>query len=207
MKKTLLTIVGMLSAALSQAFGFGDITTWAGSGTNQTALVIDWNDGVEPASLVWGYRWSGSASGLDMLNAIMAVDPRLSRTMGGGGPLTIYGLGYDTDNDGLPLTGDGDLATPTDPGDHYRAGWFTSGFWAHFVASNSTEFPNSWSWGGGFVSGALENNGWNGLSWAPNFNGEAPSLPSNPNPVPEPVTMLGLGLGVAALARRRRRSK
>lgn len=200
--KTLLITSFTLTAALSQAFGFADITTWAGSGSNQAALVIDWNDGVQPESLVWGYRWNGSASGLDMLNAVMAVDPRLSRVLGGGGPQTIFGLGYDSDGDGLPLTGTGEFLSPSDPGDHFREGWFEAGFWGYYVAAGA-QFPSSWSFGAGsFVTTALNNAEWHGLSYAPGFNDSDPSLPSNP--VPEPVSLLVLGLGGALVVKRRK---
>jgi hypothetical protein len=201
--KTFFTLAGLISAAISQAFGFAEITNWAGSGPNQTALVIDWNDGVEPSSLVWGYRWSGTATGTQMLSSIMTADPRLSRVMGGGGPQSIFGLGYDTDGDGLPLLGSGEWATPADPGDHYRAGWFESGFWGYFVSSNTTEFPTDWAWGGGdLFDGPLANNDWRGFSFAPGFDGGAPSVPSNP--APEPASFLAVGAGVLVLARRRR---
>src|SRR3974390_1833771 len=46
---------------------FSNIQFWVGSGANQAALVIDWRDGLTPESLLWGYRWNGSATGLDML--------------------------------------------------------------------------------------------------------------------------------------------
>lgn len=49
---------------------FDDILYWAGSGTNRAALVLQWNDGLAPASVVWGFRWNGTATGMDMLRAI-----------------------------------------------------------------------------------------------------------------------------------------
>lgn len=199
--KSILIFGGMMSAALSQAFGLADITTWAGAGSNQAAFVVDWNDGVTPESLVWGFRWEGSATGLDMINGIMAVDPKLSRVIGGGGPNTIFGLGYDTDGDGLPLTGSGEFKVPADPGDHYREGWFSAGFWGYYVGSGE-QIP-AWGFGGGsFISASLTNQDWHGLSYAPGFNGDAPSVPSNP--VPEPATLAAVGLGALALLRRRK---
>jgi len=200
--KSILIFGSLLSAALSQAFGLNDITTWAGTGSKQMAFVVDWNDGVNPESLVWGFRWDGTATGLDALNSIMAVDPRLSRTMGGGGSNTIFGLGYDTDWDGLPLTGTGEFKTPVHATDHYREGWFESGFWGHYVGTGP-EVP-SWSFGNGaFISGALVDQDWHGFSFAPGFSGGAPSQPVNP--VPEPATLAAVGFGVAAILRRRKK--
>ena len=49
---------------------FDQIQYWVGSGQNRAALVLQWNDGGNPVSLAWGYRWDGSASGLDMLRAV-----------------------------------------------------------------------------------------------------------------------------------------
>lgn len=201
--KSLLILSGLISAAFSQAFTLDDITTWAGTGAKRAAFIVDWNDGVNPESLVWGFRWDGNATGLQMLNSIMGVDPRLSRTMGGGGPNTIFGLGYDTDGDGLPLGGSGEFKSPTDPGDHYREGWFTAGFWGSYVATG-VDLPTTWSFGSGsFITDNLVETSWQGFSYAPGFNGGAPSAPVNP--VPEPATLSVLALGAAALLRRRRR--
>jgi hypothetical protein len=49
---------------------FDTIQFWAGSGTNRAALVIQWNDGGSPAALLWGYRWNGQATGMDMFRAV-----------------------------------------------------------------------------------------------------------------------------------------
>ncbi len=49
---------------------FDSINFWTGTGTNRAAMVIQWNDGSTPTSMVWGYRWSGEATGIDMLKAI-----------------------------------------------------------------------------------------------------------------------------------------
>ena len=49
---------------------FDSIQFWTGAGTNRAALVIQWNDGASPVSLLWGFRWIGEARGIDMLKAI-----------------------------------------------------------------------------------------------------------------------------------------
>ncbi len=49
---------------------FNSIQFWTGAGTNRAAMVIQWNDGETPASLVWGYRWNGVATGFDMFRSI-----------------------------------------------------------------------------------------------------------------------------------------
>ena len=49
---------------------FDSINFWTGTGINKAAIVIQWNDGGTPTSMVWGYRWSGEARGIDMLKAI-----------------------------------------------------------------------------------------------------------------------------------------
>ena len=49
---------------------FDSIKFWTGTGTNKAAMVIQWNDGGTPTSMVWGYRWNGTATGFDMFQSI-----------------------------------------------------------------------------------------------------------------------------------------
>jgi hypothetical protein len=191
-----------------------DIQFWVGSGSNQAAIVIDWNDAKTPESLIWGFRWDGVATGQTMLNAIEAADPRLTQTPGGGGPSTVYGLGFDTDSDGFSITGTGDAGTPTDADDHYKVGWFSAGFWSYWVNNNNqTTLPNQsgvgdaatrWSSsGGGFTTRTLSNNSWDGWSFAPGFTSTRPS-PPDAVLVPEPSMLVGAVLILAGCALRRR---
>jgi len=52
---------------------FADIQFWAGTGTNRAALVVQWPDEASPASVVWGYRWNGTATAQDMMFALAGV--------------------------------------------------------------------------------------------------------------------------------------
>jgi hypothetical protein len=67
-----LLLLAPISGANSQTLvgNFDDIQFWTGSGTNRSALVLQWNDGNTPTSMTWGYRWGGNATGIDMLKAI-----------------------------------------------------------------------------------------------------------------------------------------
>jgi len=47
-----------------------DILLWTGTGMNRSALVVDFHDGTAHQAFVWGFRWSGSATGYDMLTAV-----------------------------------------------------------------------------------------------------------------------------------------
>ncbi len=58
-------------------FTADDITTWVGSGSDTTLVIIDFlaNNGI--SSYAWGYLHNGSVSGETILNAIAAADPGL----------------------------------------------------------------------------------------------------------------------------------
>lgn len=83
-----LATASMVLASHAQTIPLDDIQFWTGSGTNRAALVVEWSapelfTGTSvPApmadkSLVWGYRFNGIATGLEMFNAVVAADARL----------------------------------------------------------------------------------------------------------------------------------
>jgi hypothetical protein len=166
----LLIVVAGVSALLpsllrAATFTFDDIDFWVGTGDNRAALVIDWVEAnTDPPALAWGYRWDGAATGYDMLRTIVEADDRLFAKLGEFDEGTsLFGLGYDVDNDGqfgaLKINGagqpiqtlfdaagiavsgipdqDGRRALATDPGDYYAEGWFTA-VW-HY--GNEVEMP------------------------------------------------------------------
>jgi hypothetical protein len=159
-----------------------DIQFWTGAGANRAAVAIDWDAfSATDAALVWGYRWDGAATGEEMIRAVLAADDRLFAKLSEPGPIgiSVWGVGYDANNngqfalsdgtqfdeDGVAVTGLPDEdATPVDPADWYREGWFT-GIWSYGTANE-----NPWSDGGwtqsqiGPSSRTLVDGSWD--SWA-----------------------------------------
>lgn len=186
------------AAAQAQTFDFGDIVNWTGSGDNQAAMLIDWQDGSTHPALVWGYRWNGVANGEDMLQAIAAADPDLAAQ------ITSYSFG-----DAVTALGFNGAAYGADgPGSHYASGFNagTPGFWAYYTGTG-TSLP-SWSESGvGFSDRTLANDAWDGWSWSANFNDTAPSNPPIAAPVPAPEPASAGLLALAALAGLRQRKR
>ena len=225
-----LLVCGSLQADVVTSFG--DIQMWAGSGSNEAAMVIDWvqGDTTEP-SLVWGYRWDGNATGEDMFRAIVSADPRLFAKVegfGGGLGYALFGFGYDANNDGsfaitdgasfdadgIASNGSGDGATAVDPADRYAEGWFT-GFWHYGVATldgdgNPTNPYNGGSWSSsnwGMSSRQLANGDWDSWAFTPDFNFEtfAENPVAAPVALPEPSSLAVLAGGAFVWYSRRRR--
>ncbi len=224
MNKTIIILAfAALGATSAHAFSLGDIQVFAGTGSQTSAIVIQWETGATSQALVWGFRHNGTGTvetalrGLARHSAgaslVDGADSRLFMYTGevGAFGLPLYGLGYDGDGSGV--TGAGyslgasiDEATANDPNDLWKVGWAVNGFWSlHQTTAGST--PGSWSSAQTGVSGAnLSANSWHALVFAPapNWSAEVSSTLSAA-PVPEPG-LLGL-LGLGALAARRRFKK
>ncbi|HBG69477.1 MAG: hypothetical protein A2W93_01310 [Bacteroidetes bacterium GWF2_43_63] len=96
-------------------FSMDDITFWVGSGSKSAVLVVDFNDGTNPQSFAWGYRFDGtSVTAEDMIADIDSVDNALSMVVMSGFVsdihyLTHAGIGGNPDYFAT-FTGDGDSA-------------------------------------------------------------------------------------------------
>ena len=112
-----LALAGSLFVSKSSAISLDDIQIWTGSGTNRAALVIEWSTPENltytsvPATmadktLVWGFRFNGTANASQMLNAILAADPRLYAVEAYGGDFT-EALGYNLNASGIQGITDG----------------------------------------------------------------------------------------------------
>lgn len=163
--------------AFSQ-FSFNDIVLWTGTGPNKAALVIEWTtpDG-SYTSKVWGYRWSGTKDGRDMLNAIKAADPRIFEKAGSYGDQTVFGLGYDMDCDGFTyVAGANETGHADDANDVYKEGWMYQGYWSYWLSTNGT----SWTYSNyGIANRTLTNGSWDGwrFAYAPSWTANPPRTP------------------------------
>lgn len=70
-------VVMLIVAAQAQAVvtSFDDIEYWVGTGSQEAAAVIDFQNGDD--ALVWGFRWDGTLNAGDMFYAIDAADDLL----------------------------------------------------------------------------------------------------------------------------------
>jgi hypothetical protein len=125
-----LALAGFALVANVHAISTNDIQLWTGSGTNRAALVIEWNSPmvfnnttvpapVANKTLVWGYQFNGPATGTQMLDAILASDPRLYAVIDDTYGTFVEGIGYNLNGNGLIGVTDGNLT--------YNAAAFVNG--------------------------------------------------------------------------------
>lgn len=208
MKKILIATLGLVAfSPLSSAFDFNDIANWTGTGSNRAALAVQWNDGQNPVSLVWGYRYNGTKTGEDMLMAVSSsfASGLYSYTESFGFGLGVYGLGFDTNTNGSRtyITGaTPDAAVPTDATDRWQSGWLSNGYWSFWTGASANSLSEAST---GVTGYTLQNNDWNALAFAasPNWTSPTPSG-FTAAPVPEPASLFILGAGALLLRRKRK---
>lgn len=211
------------AAALAAAVAHGaivnsmaDVQFWVGSGPNSAVMIVDWQDGKNlpgdstGQALAWGYHW-GSAetrTGLDMLGAIAAADPRFDVRIDnrGFGPIA-FGMYDDLNGNGGTYFFDtvNEEGSASDPADHFREGWLFNGFWGYLVGASPGATKPAWnSSGSGAGTHLLTNGEWNAWSFSTDFvNFTIPTPASAAAVVPEPASALLVLLGACILWRRR----
>jgi len=197
-----LAIVGLTGTAGAYTFDEVAVDAWVGSGDNRALLVVDWQ---EARTLVLGYRWDGSATAVQMVNALHDANVGFYRKWH---PeyvnKSIFGMGWDVDGDGgsfVPGFPENEIGYATDPDDYYAEGWMNNGYWAYFTSSNGVD----WSYDGAGLEHTLTDGEWNGFSWAaaPSWDG---GVPDNIPLLPEPATaLLAAGALGVVVGRRPRR--
>ncbi|MCV9929735.1 DUF5074 domain-containing protein [Flavobacterium sp. LS1R49] len=190
---------------------FNDIQYWVGTGSNQAAFVVQWNDGKNSDALIWGFRWDGTATGEDMLKAIAKADRRFFSLLYQGTQFgtAIGGLGFDLNGvnaNGLykdgnmtypyyPVAGiinttayDFDNYTAIDVADHWQSAWY-NGFWSYWV-KDATD-PDFGFSGLGATSRVLENGSWDVWNFQPSgsdFSIASTFIPVTPYVMPTDFT-------------------
>ena len=137
-----------LGTAPNGVFTADDIEYWVGNGSNETALVLVFNDGKTPQALVYGYRYDGTKSLQQMCADIAAADPRFFYQEGSSSG-TVNGFGIDMNGNGIftlqnpdnptqtvdpttnviPTNTDVDGFTPAEAEDRWQSGFGFPGYW------------------------------------------------------------------------------
>ncbi|MEX1111077.1 MAG: hypothetical protein WEB31_04685 [Chthoniobacterales bacterium] len=146
MKKWFVALLALPMSGLqaqTQVDNFNQIQYWVGSGENRAALVLQWNDGQNPVSLAWGYRWDGSATGLDMLRAVAGAtqidDPAGDPVDSATGADSRLRLGLVQYSFGLSV-----LSLEYSPGEgavRTQSDWF-SGYWEYLLRGGNFEYDD-----------------------------------------------------------------
>ncbi|PIF43363.1 putative secreted protein (Por secretion system target) [Chryseobacterium sp. 52] len=191
-----------LNTTVTTNVNFSDIQYWVGSGTNEAAFVVQWNDSKNPDALVWGFRWNGTATGEDMLRAIAQADHRFFTLLYPGTQFgtAIGGMGFDLNGQNsnalykngdttypfYPVGGvvntsayDFDTYAAADTNDHWKSGWTVNGYWSYWV-KDPTDADFGYS-GVGATSRTLQNGSWDVWNFNPSFT--SPDISSTMTPV------------------------
>ena len=161
---------------------------WAGAGSNETIVVIDWNltnGPYETESHTWGFRWDGTAYVSEALAAIDAAGA-LEVTTSYAGQF-VYDAFYQD------LLIDGDNHTSTN-----FSGWWWLG---DTMNGGATWTANEGE--GGITSEILGNGKIEGLNLVQNYEEWLVGSSTLTIPVPEPFTITLLGLGGLIVGKRR----
>ena len=157
--------------AVAGAYTFDDIPIeyWAGSGSNEAVVVVDFG----PASYAFGYRWEdGTKYRKDLMDAVDMAGA-LNYNQSGGFLNTIsYGSYQNV----------GQNSWPTD-------------WWAYFTGTDGV----SWNFSGvGFADRILSNGSWDGWAHQTTDDWPPAHWPTTSVPEPITLTLLGIG-GLLAL--------
>ena len=164
-----------------------EIDYWAGSGSNEAIIVIDWNNTNGPYDTethAWGYMWDGTKKIVDALNALDSAGA-LDIITGYGGSF-LNDAYYDEVSQGIG----------TD--DHTSAGY--SGWWAIAECIDGIEWALNGGIGGNLTDGKYFGHNMDSGAWT------IATLDTPFASVPIPGAIWLLGSGILALISIRRRN-
>jgi len=114
-----------LSGATVTVNSFSDLLFWTGSGTNASALVLQFGDEATPTSVAWGYRWDEPVEEAPIPTVADMVFALTGQISGDGAPRPVAGA---------------------DPRLAIDADFYTGlGYWVHSVGYDQTGLPSPWS--------------------------------------------------------------
>ncbi len=174
-----------------------EVDAWAGSGANESILVVDWNVYSGPyqtESHAFGFRWDGTAYVSDMLDTLHNASVFTVSSGYGGAFLEdiVYNDGVDNHTHADQI-GSWNLASTDDPYAQWGAmsgDWSMLGEWEANGAGYNQEL---------LADGQLE--GINAIDW---FGGNPNAYYLDVPIVPEPATLALLGLGGLLLRRKQK---
>lgn len=223
----IITAFFSLAAAVNAApvTGLGDIDYWVGSGSNQSALVIQWDDGENPSSVVWGYLWDIADSptvetmlfdiaAFITLNPTFEVPSPVQPPAGADARLSITADAYSFGNF---VTGISYNQNGLDSGEFSQTVRNQSGFGAGGESWTLYTIGTGAAWPGGSVlpadfgmsTLALADGGWYGFAYTvafvpPFFDPVSFSFDAPVSAVPEPSGVFLLAAGAALVFLRKR---
>ncbi len=176
-------LVTLSSTAHAQTFT-PQITQTVGSGSNESFLVVDFQDGAVDHNYAFGYLYDGSKTGADLISAVSS------------------GVGL-----GVTYLYNGGVVNGFSFSGHSEAGFDANAYWSYYLGKDGQSWESSAS---GIKGRALSNGSWDGWSWDVNNSDPLPVTPAVSVPVPESSTtaslglLLTLGMGGFLAARRRK---
>lgn len=163
-------------------FPLSGVENWTGSGSNRAVLVVDWHNDTDPHALAWGFRWDGTATGLDMWNAVTNADQGLGGILANG----INGVALSAVEYTRPSL-NGELLPGTHKHDVYHSAYardntgtvFSAGNWSYWILYDSENCcpGDPCLTGISFTNRVLSNNSWDIWSFGTGTAVRVPGLP------------------------------